>query len=145
MPQATFRHAAAAAASPGDIWHALQSAERWGGLGLIDSVADEEHDAEGRLRSFSFTTGAGGQTREGTARTIGSLPGERIELALATREIKGHIGIDLTPETGRSLMAVRIEVESAGMPATVFWGIVREAISSGFPRRVEAFAAGFAG
>jgi len=143
MPLATFRHSASATAPAVDIWDALQTAETWGGIGLIDSVSAEQHDDEGHLTSFQFTTSAGGRTWEGTARTVSSTPGERIELALVTKEIRGRVSIDLTPDADHSLVSVRVEVEPAGMMATLFWGVVREAITSTFNHQVDEFAAGF--
>jgi len=143
MPLATFRHSASAAAPPSDIWAALQTAETWGGIGLIDTVSDEEIDDEGHLRSFQFTTTAGGRTWEGSAKRVSATPGECIELALVSNEIRGRISIDLTPEADRTLVAARLEAEPAGMLATLFWGVVREAITSRFTRQVDEFAAGF--
>jgi carbon monoxide dehydrogenase subunit G len=143
MPLATFRHSAASAAAAADIWDALQTAEVWSGMSLIDSVTDPIQDDEGRLVSFQFTTTAGGRTWEGTAKTVAAVSGERMELTLTTKEIRGRIGIELTPETGQTNVSVRLEVEPAGMLATLFWGVVREAITNGFNRQVEQFAAGF--
>ena len=144
MPLATIRHSASAAAPPGDIWAALQAAEIWAGIGLINATSDGHLNDEGHLASFRFTTSAGGRTWEGTAKRAASTPGEQIEFALMTKEFRGRISIDLAPEADQTLMTVRLEAESSVMPATLFWGIVREAITSGLDRRVDQLAAGFA-
>lgn len=143
MPLARFRHSAGAAAPPGEVWGALQSAATWGGIGLIEAVWDEEHDEAGGLRSYRFRTSAAGRTWEGTASTVAAVPGERMEMTLSTREVSGRIEVTLTPEGEDSEVAVRLEVEPAGMLATLFWGVIREAIASGFERQVDHFAAGF--
>ncbi|MCJ7726430.1 MAG: SRPBCC family protein [Acidimicrobiia bacterium] len=143
MPLATFRHSATSNAAAPDIWDALQTADAWGGMSLIDSVSEEAHDEAGRLVSFRFTTTAGGRTWEGTARNVSSVPGEHMDLTLNTKEIRGRMGIELAPEGGQTTVAVRLEVEPAGMLATLFWGVVREAITTGFNRQVEEFAASF--
>ena len=142
MPLATFRHSARAAAPAGEIWDTLQAAETWGGVGLINSVSAEEHDDRGDLISFRFTTSAAGRTWEGTATRISSTPGESLELALLAKEIRGRIDVDLTPDADHTILAMRLEIEPAGMLATLFWGAVRETIASGFDEQVEAFAAG---
>jgi len=101
-------------------------------------------DATCNLPSFrQHNRPPGGRTWEGTARTVSSTPGERIELALVTKEIRGRVSIDLTPDADHSLVSVRVEVEPAGMMATLFWGVVREAITSSFNHQVDEFAAGF--
>lgn len=143
MPLATFRHASPSPASAHDIWDALQSAETWGGIGLIDSVSDEQLGEDDGLRSFAFVTSAGGRTWEGTARTVTAVPDERMELSLITKEIRARISLDLTPEGDQTLVSARLEAEPAGMLATLFWGVVRETISSGFAQQVDAFAAEF--
>lgn len=143
MPLATFRHSAASTAAAAGIWDALQAAEVWGGMSLIDSVSDAVQDEEGRLVSFQFTTTAGGRTWAGTAKTVVAVSGERMYLTLITKEIRGRIGIELINEAGQTTVSVRLEVEPAGMLATLFWGVVREAITSGFNRQVEQFAASF--
>ena len=141
MPLATFRHSATSAVGAADIWDALQAAEAWGAMSLIDSVSDAVQDEEGRLVSFQFTTTAGGRTWAGTAKAVAAVPGEHMDLTLATKEIRGRIGIELTNESGQTAVSVRLEVEPAGMLATLFWGVVREAITNGFNRQVEEFAA----
>lgn len=143
MPLARFRHSTGAAAPPAAVWTALQSAATWGGIGLIDAVWDEEHDDAGGLRSYRFRTSAAGRAWEGTARTVAAVPGERMEMALSTKEVTGHIEVTLTPEGDDAVVTVRLEVEPAGMLATLFWGVIREAIASGFDRQVDHFAAGF--
>ena len=147
MPLATFRHPATAAATPDEVWAALQSAETWGGIGLIDSVWDQvsDEDEEGRLRSFQFRTEAGGRTWDGTARVIASVPGERMDLSLSTKEIRGRVGVALEADGARTTINVRLEAEPAGMLATLFWSVVSEAISSTYARQIEDFAASFSG
>jgi hypothetical protein len=144
MPFATFRHTAAAQAPAPEVWEALQDAATWGAIGPIDEVFDATHEEDGALTGFGFRTSAAGTTWEGTARRVAVVPGERVEFALSTREIKAKLAIELTDAGDQTDLAVRLEAEPAGMLATIFWGVVREAITSDFTRRVDEFAAGFA-
>ena len=145
MPLATFRHNAAAQAPAPEVWEALQDAATWGSIGPIDEVFDATHEEDGTLTGFGFRTSAAGKTWDGTARRVAVEAGERVEFALTTSEIKARLSIDLTDTGDHADLAVRLEAEPAGMLATLFWGVVREAITSDFTRRVDQFAAGFAG
>jgi hypothetical protein len=142
MPLATFRHTAEAAAAPSDIWPTLQDAATWAAVGPISEVWDAEHDDEGALRSFRFRTEAGGRSWEGTARTVVAEAPEKMDLVLSTDEIRGRVGVELGLDGKRTLVSVRLEVEPAGMLATLFWSVVRQAISTGFKDGVEDLAAG---
>ena len=144
MPLATFRHSAAAQAPASTVWDALQDAGTWGGIGPIDEVFDAAHEEDGTLTGFGFRTTAAGKTWDGTARRVAAEPGKRVEFALTTGEIKARLAIDLTDESDHTTIAVRLEAEPAGMLATIFWGVVREAITADFTRRVDEFAAGLA-
>lgn len=144
MPQATFRHTAPAPVPAAEVWEALQEAATWAEIGPIDEVFDARHDDEGDLTGFTFQTGAAGRTWEGTARRTAAQPGEHVEFALATGEIRARVGVSLAEDSGGTKITVRLEAESAGMLATLFWGVVREAIAAEMPGRVDRFAAGFA-
>ena len=142
MPLATFRHSTTSSLSPDDTWDALQNPEVWAGIGLISKVWDPRQEEDGRLISFDFRTEAAGKTWDGVARVVTARPGEAMDLALTTQEIRARIGVEMIQASGTTSMSVRLEVEPAGMLATIFWGVVREAISKGFRAEVDALAGG---
>ncbi len=140
MPISTFQHSATATASPDAIWAALQDAATWGGIGPIEKAWDAEHGEDGSLQSYRWSANAAGRTWKGTARITAAVAGESMEMAIATKEIRGTIIITLTPDGESTDVAVRLQAEPAGMMATLFWGAVRDTIASGFDRQVEEFA-----
>jgi len=142
MPISTFQHSATATASPAAVWEAIQEAETWAGIGPIEKVWDAEHGEDGSLQAYKWSANAAGRTWEGTGRVTAAVAGESMEMAVATREIRGTVTITLEPAGDSTGVTVQLQVEPAGMLATLFWGAVRETIGSDFNRQVEEFAAG---
>jgi len=142
MPISTFRHSAITAASLDAVWDAIQNAETWAGIGPIEKVWDAEHDEDGSLQAYKWNAHAAGRTWDGTARVIAAVPGESTEMAVATKEIRGTVTITLGPAGSSTNVAVRMQIEPAGMLATLFWGAIRDAIGSDFNVQVEEFAKG---
>ena len=142
MPLATFRHTAVAPVPPAEVWEALRDAETWARIGPIDEVFDARHDDDGALAGFAFRTSAAGKTFDGSARRAASDEGSSLEFALATSEIRARVSIEIESVPDGTSIAVRLEAEPAGMLATLFWGVVRETITSDFTRRVDEFAEG---
>jgi len=142
MPISTFQHSATAAASPDAVWASFQKASTWGGIGPIEKTWDAEHDDDGTLQSYRWSANAAGRTWKGTARTTATAAGESMEMAIATKEIRGTVTITLTPDADSTDVTVRLQAEPAGMMATLFWGAVKETIASGFNQQVDEFAKG---
>ena len=136
MPD-TFSHTVAIAASPSDVWTALQRAETWKNIGPIEEVWDAAHDDAGLLTGYRWSAHAAGRTWNGRARTTESEPEERFRLTLDSSEIHGAISVDI--EVGE--ITVSMEAAPKGLLATMFWGTIRGALERGLPAQVEAFAA----
>lgn len=142
MPASTFTHTAHVAASPSTVWDALQNADTWVGLALMDTVTRPVM-VEGRLVSFDWSAVAAGTRHTGTAVTGDSLPGERMVLALESAEIAGTLAVDLSPASGGADMTVTLTARSRGFLAGMFWSVVSDALERGLSRQVEAFALTF--
>jgi hypothetical protein len=139
MPSDTFRHTVAVPASPGDVWKALQQADTWSGIGPIDEVWDAEHDEDGGLLGYRWSAAAAGRIWKGTARLVDARRPERMTLTLRTDEMRGSITTDLSPGPVGTDLAVTLHAEATGMLATLFWGVVVQAIGRGFPKQVDGF------
>ncbi|NQV08035.1 SRPBCC family protein [bacterium] len=146
MPGDTFSHTAAVNADIPDIWSALQTADTWAHIGPVTKVWDERHDDDGNLAGYRWSADAAGRQWEGTARTEELLVGERMSLTLKSPELRGTLTTDLeTTEDGITQLTVTLEARAVGMLATLFWGVVKQAIGSGLPHQVDEFAARFSG
>lgn len=142
MPSDAFQHTATAGTDPETVWAALQRASTWQGFGLMEETTDEVVE-DGHLRSFSWTAVAGGRRHQGRARVTAAEPGRSITLALDATEIAGEIVITLTPSGAGTGVTVHLTARSRGLLASMFWGIVAEALRRGLPEQVERFAATF--
>ncbi|HSL82972.1 MAG TPA: SRPBCC family protein [Thermoanaerobaculia bacterium] len=145
MPHAGFEHHAAAPAPPDRAWAALQDAATWDGLGPIAGVWDAAHGEDGGLRSFRFRAAVAGRSFEGTARAAATRPGEEMTLRLDTGEVRAVLTAALSAAGDGTGVAVRLDVEPAGMLATLFWRVVRDAVASEFAPQVEALASRLGG
>src|SRR3990172_10830924 len=97
MPESTFTPTAHAGAPPAAIWIALQDAETWLGLGVMDSVSNPVVE-DGRLTSFDWTAAAAGTRHRGRSRTIDAVPGQLMVLALDSAEVAADIALALDAE-----------------------------------------------
>lgn len=142
MPESIFTHTAHAAAAPDAIWEALQAAETWLGLGVMDAVSNPvvEH---GRLRAFDWTAVAAGTRHRGRSRTIEAVPGALMVLALESAEVAGEIAVALAAEPGGTSLTVTLTARPRGFIAGMFWGKIAEALGKGLVTQVDRFAAGF--
>jgi len=142
VPESTFTHTAHAAAAPDAIWEALQSAETWRGLGVMDSVSNPVVE-RGRLTAFDWTAVAAGTRHRGRSRTIAATPGRLMTLALDSAEVAGEITVALTAEAGGSALTVTLVARPRGFIAGMFWGKIAAALGKGLATQVDRFAAGF--
>lgn len=142
MPSVTVSHTATASAFPQGIWDSLQRAETWLGLGVMDTVSNEQsHD--GRLVGFDWTAAVGGNRHGGTARVVESRPGESLKLGLRSSEIEGDLEVLLGPLADGATVEVTLTARSRGFLAGMFWGRIAQSIERGLPAKVEEFAARF--
>lgn len=139
MPPDSFSHTVAVAATPDDLWLALQDADTWEGIGPLDAVWDSSHDTEGTLTGYRWSVTAAGKRWEGTASRTALEPGRSLRLALDSSEITGAIEVSIEA-AGSSRLTVTLEASPKGVLATMFWGIVRDALRSGLETHVDAFA-----
>lgn len=142
MPESTFAHTAHAAATPAHIWNALQDAETWLGLGVMDAVSNPVVE-QGRLTSFNWTAVAAGTRHRGRSRTIDAVPGQLMVLALDSAEVAGEIAVALDAEAAGTAVTVTLTARSRGLIAGMFWGKVSAALGKGLVEQVDRFAAGF--
>ena len=139
MPSATYSHRAPVNASPDVVWDRLQEAEAWAEIGPIDDVWDAIHDAGGALQSFHWSTRAAGRSFNGTATTVLAVPGERMVVDLDTSEVVGAVDVTIAD----SAIEVTMSLRSVGLLATMFFGVVSDAVGGGLADHVDAFAAHF--
>ena len=142
MPGDTFSHTADARAPIGDVWMALQEAETWAHIGPVNEVWDAEYDSD-RLVAYRWSADAAGRRWEGTARVIEAIEGKSTSLALESPELKGTLTTSLLESGEGTSITVTLEARAVGMLATLFWGVVKQALGSGLPHQVEQFAATF--
>lgn len=122
---------------------ALESAETWKGIGPIDEVWDAHHE-NGRLQGFSWSARAAGRTWNGTAHRLDT-DAESLALGLEASEVGGRITVAVTPTTDGTEIGVRLDAHSRGMLAGMFWGVIADALRTGLPGQVEAFARSLSG
>ncbi len=142
MAPAAFRHSALTAADPMTVWVRLQRAETWLGLGVMDTVSNEQSHGD-RLIGFDWTAAVGGSRHRGTARVVESRPGATLALGLKSSEIEGTLTVGMRPDPGGTVIDVSLEAKPRGFLAGMFWSRISASIEQGLPRRVEQFARGF--
>jgi len=139
MPPDRFTHSVDVPVDASVVWDALQDAGTWKGIGPIDEVWAATHDPDGTLSGYRWTATAAGQRWEGTARRMALEPGKSLRLALDSAEIVGAIEVSVEP-AGSTRLTVALEASPKGMLATMFWGVVRDALRRGTATQVEEFA-----
>jgi hypothetical protein len=138
VPSDSFSHTTTVAAAPNDIYAALQDPVTWKGVGPIDEVWDASHDDD-RLASFRWSARAAGRSWEGTAERLTETHEPSMALVLDSPEVSGRLTIDLTENGGGTDLTATLTARSKGLLAGMFWGVISDALGSGFPRQVEEF------
>jgi hypothetical protein len=144
MPESSFAHTAHAGATPAAIWIALQDAETWLGLGVMDSVFNAVVE-DGRLASFDWTAAAAGTRHRGRSRTMDAVPGQLMVLELDSAEVAGEIAVALDAEAAGTALTVTLTARPRGFIAGMFWGKISAALGNGLVTHVDGFAARFSG
>ena len=139
MPSASYTHTVSVEADQGVVWARLQEAEAWQQIGPINDVWDAAHGNDGRLLAFRWSTHAAGREWTGTAVTIESEAPETMVVELDTSEVAGGIAVRL----GVGSIRVDMTLRSVGLLATMFFGVVSDAVSNGLAGHVEDFASTF--
>ena len=139
MPSASYSHTASINADPGVVWARLQEADAWEQIGPINDVWEAAHGADGRLLAFQWSTHAAGREWTGTAVTIESEAPATMVVELDTSEVRGAVAVRL----GIGTIRVDMTLRSVGLLATMFCGVVSDAVGGGLAGHVEEFAAQF--
>lgn len=142
MPSQIFIHETTTSAPLDEVWAALDRPETWEAVGGVDRVYDPTVDADGRLQGFSFDTRAGGKAYKGTATPHERIEGRKMAWRVENSEVRGVTSVEIKPGDDETRIAVRLEVQSAGVLSSMFFPIIAGAIGSGLPKAVDGFAAG---
>lgn len=124
-----------------EVWEALDRPQTWEAFGGVDRVYDPVVDADGRLHGFSFETRAGGRAYQGTATPHERIEGRKMAWHVQNSEVHGVTSVELQPGGSGTRIAVRLEVQSAGLLSSMFFPIIAGAIGNGLPKAVDEFAA----
>ena len=143
MPKETFSHTALTRAERAEVWKALDKPETWEGIGGVDKVIAPVIDNDGRLRGFSFETAVGGKIYLGKATPKAREESRLMAWNIENSEVRGVTTVQLSDDGPGTRVQVTLEVESVGMFASMFFPVIANAIGSGLPESVDAFAAGF--
>lgn len=141
VPSAEFEHTVEAPATSDEAWQQLQNPETWEGLAGVEEVFDVHHDAAGVLTAYRFRATAASQVYEGTAKTVESSNASRMVIDIATSEVTGRITTSLQPTDGGVEVTVKVTLRSKGFLSTLFFPVISQAVGSGLPTQVDAFAA----
>lgn len=139
MPGQNFQHAATTPADIESVWESLDEPGTWEAIPGVDRVIDPVVDTGGRLRGFSFESDIGGRTYAGEATPAGRDEGRLIAWEIDSSEMRGKVTVGLAPDGDGTRVAVRLDVEGAGMLGSLFFPVIAAAIGSGFAATVEEF------
>ena len=140
MPDA-FIHQAVANVPPPDAWTALQHPSVWEDIAGVEQITDARHDRDGVLIGYRFVVKAGPSSVRGFAKTVEAIAPSRMRMSIESPEIVGEITTLLERiETERTLVTVSVEMRARGLLAQMFYPIVAQAVRTGLPAQVQAFA-----
>jgi len=142
VPSDTFSHSVTVQATPESIDAALQRPDTWRGIGPIDEIWDATHEGAS-LTGFKWRARAAGRPWEGTAERLAHTASGAIAFGLDSSEIAGSITVVLEPNGATTGVTVRLSAQSKGFLASMFWGVVADALRRGLPSQVEAFGEQF--
>ncbi len=144
MPKASFTHHVAIDRPAQDVWDQLQIAETWSNIGPVETVWDEEHDENGHLERYRWSTSVGPRSYRGRANVIASESGRLMRLALDASEVVGTLTTELSENgDGTTHLEVTLEIVSRGTLSTMFFPVVADVVGRGLPTQVERFAEAF--
>lgn len=142
MPTQSFTHTSRAAAGVDAVWSRLNEAATWEGIGGVDRVYDPIVDDNGDLRGFSFESVAAGTVYAGTARPRRREERRLISWDIQNSEIRGVTEVELSPAGPSTDITVRLEIESVGMMAAMFFPVIAGVLGNGLSKAVDEFTSG---
>ncbi len=140
MPTATHSAEAVATVTPDQAWSRLQSPDPWASVGGVKQVWDVVHDETGNLSSYHFRAEAAGRLFDGTTKVFEIAEPSRMSLAIITNEVEGSITAELHEHADGTLVGVTVSLASRGLLASMFFGVISNAVANGLPREVKEFA-----
>ncbi len=141
VPSATFEHTAVAQATIAAAWQQLQDPDTWQGLAGVEEVFDVHHAPDGLMTAYRFRAVAASQVYEGTAKTVEAVNPSKMVVDIATSEVTGRITTRLSEADGGVAVNVAVSLRSKGFMSTLFFPVIAQAVGSGLPKQVDAFAA----
>lgn len=141
VPSAEFKHTAVAPTSCAKAWQQLQNPDTWLGLAGVDEVFDTHHDLDGLMTAYRFRATAASQVYEGTARTVEAANPSKMVIDISTSEVTARITTLLSEVEEGVAVSVNVALRSKGFLSTLFFPVISQAMSSGLPKQVDAFAA----
>lgn len=120
----------------------MDDPETWASISGIDRVREPKFQ-DGRLIGFAFDTNVAGRAYAGIATPASRVEGESISWRIQNSEIKGVVGVELTPVDQKTEIGVALHVESNGMMSRMFFPVIANVVGNGLPKTVDEFAARF--
>lgn len=142
MPAATFSHTAHIETNAQSAWDALQKPETWSNIGPVSQVTNPSFAPDGTLQSFDWVADLGGKAYPGTAHTTSYAIPDRFALTMDTSEIAGDVLATIAETQNGTDVTVQITFRTKGMLSAMFFPVIKQALSSGFPQQIEDLAAG---
>ena len=139
MPRASFSHAVDLTRPAAEVWARLQDAETWSQIGPVDEVWEEARATDGTLDGFRWSAHVGPTKYKGSAKVALAEAPHHMKLMLDSSELRGSLIADID-DGAPTRLAVRLEVESKGAMAAMFFPLIAETIGRGLPEQVEQFA-----
>ena len=127
MPSASFSHAVHLSRTASEVWARLQDATTWSQIGPVDSVWEQTHAADGTLESFRWSAHVGPTKYKGSAEVALAEAPHHMKLLLDSSELRGSLIADID-DGDPTRLAVRLEVESKGAIAAMFFPLIAETI-----------------
>jgi hypothetical protein len=98
-------------------------------------------DGDGALVGFGFDSVVGGKEYQGKATSKLRQPGHRLVWDISTPDLRGEIDVRLIDGEAGTVVSVSLTASSVGTLSSVFFPVISNVISDGFPLAVKAFAA----
>lgn len=141
MPRASFSHSTVATSSRENVWAALDRPDTWNSIAGVDRVHEPIIDGEGRLQGFKFDTVVAGKAYEGLASPRARVEGRAISWDISNSQIRGTINVELSDDPAGTLLDVGVEIESASLLSSMFFGVIAKTVGDGLAQTVEEMAA----
>lgn len=145
MSPALFQHTVTVAQPPAEIWEKLQHGDTWASIGPVENVWDATHNGDGSLSGFVWSTTVAGRHYRGHATALQNVTDQLVEFQITTAELQGTLGVAIAPSASSTDLTVSLSLQPIGAMASLFFGVIKEAVRRGLPGQVEAFGASLDG